>query len=174
MRFQDIPQFPQSNYMVDVPWKSLENTLALLGEGTVLELNPVFQRGHVWTEAQQVAWLEYQLRGGPSGKDIYFNCPTWQGRERKQAPVVLVDGLQRITALQRFLRDELRVFCHVFSEYTDNLRMTQHTLKFHVASLATEAEVLRWYLGFNAGGTPHTPAEITRVQALLDVAEAKK
>ena len=38
-----------------------------------LQLNPEFQRGHVWTEEQQIAWVEYYLRGGKSGNTIYLN-----------------------------------------------------------------------------------------------------
>jgi len=33
--------------------------------------------------------------------------------------------------------------------------------------LKTRAEVLQWYIEFNAGGTPHTEAEINRVRELL-------
>jgi hypothetical protein len=36
-----------------------------------------------------------------------------------------------------------------------------------VCCLPTRAEVLRWYLAINAGGTPHTPEELARVRELL-------
>lgn len=39
---------------------------------------------YVWTEEQQIAWLEYHLRGGKSGNTIYLNNPFWNSyREPK-------------------------------------------------------------------------------------------
>jgi hypothetical protein len=40
-------------------------------------------------------------------------------------------------------------------------------MKINVNSLLTKADVLRWYIQFNAGGTPHTAEEIEKVKALL-------
>jgi hypothetical protein len=44
--------------------------------------------------------------------------------------------------------------------------------KFRMCSLASRAEVLRFYLNINAGGTPHTNSEIERVRAMLATIEA--
>lgn len=38
-----------------------------------LEMNPDFQRGHIWTEEQQSKYIEFILKGGKSGRDFYFN-----------------------------------------------------------------------------------------------------
>ena len=38
-----------------------------------LQLTPNFQRGYVWTEYQQIKYVEFILRGGKSGRDFYFN-----------------------------------------------------------------------------------------------------
>ena len=32
-----------------------------------LNMNPNFQRGHVWTEIQQSKYVEFNLKGGKSG-----------------------------------------------------------------------------------------------------------
>lgn len=69
-RFKDIKQFTtDGNYNVCYPLPSL---VRYIGEEMGLQLNPEFQRGHVWTEEQQIAWLEYHLRGGKSGNIIYL------------------------------------------------------------------------------------------------------
>ena len=39
----------------------------------VVDLKPDFQREHVWTKEQQIAYLEYRFKGGRSGDTIYFN-----------------------------------------------------------------------------------------------------
>lgn len=76
-KFKDIPQFTSDgNYQVDHPIhrfvKFIKDEIAEMG----LILNPDFQRGHVWTEEQQIAWMEYFLRGGKSGNVIYLNNPS--------------------------------------------------------------------------------------------------
>lgn len=100
--YKQIPKFTNEGvYHVDmspawlIKWIQEEETT--MG----LELNPNFQRGHVWTREQQIAYVEYRLRGGKSGVDLYFNCSFWfegkRGNTGYQA-YVCVDGLQRITA----------------------------------------------------------------------------
>jgi hypothetical protein len=85
--------------------------------------------------------------------------------------MVLVDGKQRLTAVRRFIADELLVFGgQRLSEFADNaqfLRSLGSGLKFHVNHLPTRAAVLTWYLELNTGGTPHAEDEIARVRALL-------
>lgn len=107
---------------------------------------------------------------------IYLNKPSWRGYGRKRGydDFVVVDGLQRITALQRFLADEIPVFGSLFSEYTDRIRLNRRTMRVNINTLKTKAEVLRWYIQFNSGGTPHTSEEINRVKALLEVEEGGK
>lgn len=168
-RFQDIPQFTQSgSYAVDVGWNYLEKHLEdwTRRDGTApVDLDPDFQRAHVWTREQQVAYVEYCLRGGRSGRDLYFNCVGWMRDYR--GPFVLVDGKQRLTAVRSFLADEFEAFGSKHSEYTDSMRVHIMTFRFHVNDLKTRAQVLNWYLEMNAGGTPHTDEEIGRVSALL-------
>lgn len=167
MRFADIPQFPQAHYQVSVGWKHLEHQIEELAAGAILELNPDFQRAHVWTREQQAAYVEYILRGGEVAKDIIFNAPDWPetGEDQK---IVLVDGKQRLEAVRAFLRDELEVFGTKYSEFEDSLRFTTARFNFRVCSLSTREEVLEFYLNINAGGTPHTQKELRRVQGLLE------
>ena len=164
MRFQDIPQFPVANYEVDVSWSYLENTLTSYAEQG-LDLDPDFQRGHVWSLEQQTAFVEHMLLGGKSPRHLYFNCPTFrQGRGLVQ----LIDGKQRLEAARAFLSNRLAVFGgHHFAEFEDRLPFDVQ-FRFHIHSLPTRADVLRWYIGFNRGGTAHTEEEMDRVRALLD------
>ena len=97
--------FPRVAWQVDVAFDYLESTLEDL-IGRQLDLNPDFQRAHVWTEAQQAAFVEYILSGGPSARDLYFACEGWSGLGREN-PCVIVDGKQRLEAVRRFLRNEL-------------------------------------------------------------------
>jgi hypothetical protein len=170
-RFQDIPQFTKtSGYSVHVSWFYLEKSLKDFAEGNPVELDPDFQRAHVWTEDKQVAYVEFCLRGGRSSTDIYWNCPTWQrqGKFKTAQPIVLIDGKQRIESVRKFMRNELKAFGSTMCEYTDNMRIMQDRFTFHINDLGTRAEVLQWYLDLNAGGVVHTSEELDRVRQLLE------
>lgn len=167
MKFADIPQFPQAHYQVSVGWNHIEQQIEDLAAGAVLELDPDFQRAHVWTREQQAAYVEYILRGGEVAKDIIFNAPDWPATRADQK-IVLVDGKQRLEAVRAFLRDEVEVFGAKYSEFEDGLRVTMARFNFRFCSLASREELLELYLSINAGGTPHTQEELRRVRDLLD------
>jgi uncharacterized protein with ParB-like and HNH nuclease domain len=137
-----------------------------------LQLNPKFQRGHVWTEQQQIAFLEYFFRGGKSGLVCYFNKPDWNIHVPDEAynEYVCVDGLQRITACLRFVNNEIPIFGCYYKDFEDKPRM-KHTLRLNVNNLKTEKEVLQWYIDMNVGGTPHTLEEIERVKKMIEELE---
>lgn len=165
-----IPQIPRAYYRVDVTWDLLEAHLARWQE-MGLDLNPDFQREHVWTDAQRTAYVEWMLRGGESGRELHFNCPWWQrmqARRGEYRDFVIVDGKQRLEAVRRFLRDELLAFGYLRSQYVEKDLPWDLSFSFRVCSLDTRAKVLAWYLDFNSGGTPHTEAELARVRKLLE------
>lgn len=170
MRFDDIPQFPKSGYQVDVSWRDLLMTVERHVARDGLNLEPDFQRGHVWTEEQRIAYVEYILRGGEGGKDLCFNCPGWQGGG-KFGPYEILDGKQRLTSAMMFMRNELPAFGRMFREYTGNLRYYAG-FKWRIFELPTRADVLRYYLSMNAAGTPHSADEIQRVRGLLQKEES--
>ena len=164
--FQNIPQFPHANYSIDVDWRYLEEQIEHATKDDGLDLNPDFQRAHVWTGKQQREYVEYVLMGGECSKVLTFNCPGWQYSLSKCGPYVLVDGKQRLEAVRAFLRGSLSVFGYRFHEYTGHLRMF-HSFKWQVCELETRAELLQLYLNINAGGTPHTKAELDKVRKML-------
>ena len=169
MRFRDIPKIPFAYYSVDVSFDFLDEMISRYIDTHNLIMNPDFQRGHVWTEDQQIAYVEWIVRGGFSGKDIFFNKPDWMNfLSNSNPPMVLVDGLQRLTASLKFMRNELGIFGgYKIEDFEDRPPITEASLKFHVNNLQTRAEVLQWYLDFNSGGTVHTKEELDKVRDLL-------
>ena len=165
------PFIVSTPYSIDIPLGYLENNLATIaGNLENLDLNPDFQRGHVWTSEQQERFIEYRLRGGLYGRDIWFNCADWNRGNR--APVQIVDGLQRLTAIRQFLDNNVRAFGQLFSEFHPDDQIDikyglSTSIKFHVNNLPERKDVLKWYIDLNAGGTPHSSMEIERVKKLL-------
>lgn len=168
MKFEDIKPYIQcNNYSVDVALRYLESTIDEYIEELGLELDPDFQRGHVWTEQQQELYIEHLLREGVSGLDIYFNHTKWLINSGKDDGwFVCVDGLQRLTACLKFLRNQIKAFGHYRKDFEDKIPMMIR-LRFHVNNLKTRKEVLEWYLQMNNGGTVHTEEELVRVAELL-------
>ena len=169
-KFKDIPAFTRDgSWQCDFDFKYLLEFIDEHIKEYGLQLNPDFQRGHVWTEKQQIAWLEFFLIGGKTGRILYFNCPWWQGRknEGEYNDFVCVDGLQRITAIRRFMNGEIPVFESYINEYEDNMSIVRHNIKVNINNLKSEKDVLQWYVDMNAGGTPHSSEEIDRVKKMI-------
>lgn len=167
MRFSDIPQLTSSgSFIVTVPWDMLEGTLERFNENQNLRLDPEFQRIHVWDFSKQRRYVEYILRGGISGRDIYFNCASWM--KNFNSPMYLVDGKQRLEAVRLFLRGGLLVFDYCFFEdFEDKLGFNAY-FNFYVNNLETYKEVLQWYIELNDGGVLHTKEEIDKVRIMIE------
>lgn len=167
-RYQDIPQFTRyPGYGVDVGWEYLEEHLDHY-KAYNLNLDPDFQRGHVWTRQQQIAYVEYRLRGGFSGRELFFNHPGWNRGMKGSEEMVIVDGKQRLEAVRSFMRGDFPAFGTFSHEFTDKTHSLSHSFRFSINDLKTRAEVLQWYLDLNTGGTIHTDHEINRVREMLE------
>jgi hypothetical protein len=164
-----------ANYSANVSWCELDYKLTKWGdiEGNI-NLDPDYQRGHVWTRRQQIEYLEYILRGGISGRSIFWNCPGWMktGKGGFRGPMELVDGKQRINAVLCFLANKVKVFGHFYREYTDKLDFIRCNFLFHVNDLDNRKDVIQWYLDLNSG-TPHSRNDIKMAEELLQLELSK-
>lgn len=161
---------PAPTYRVTVMWDYMEETIAnwqdkSTGPNSALDLNPDFQREHVWTTDQQIQYVEYILSGGMSGKEIYFNCVGWM--RSYVGPFVIVDGKQRLQAVRRFMANEIPIFGDNYRKDIEGRLRLNASFTFAVNDLKTRADVLKWYLEMNTGGTPHTEEEIQKAKDLL-------
>lgn len=167
MKFKDIPKFTRcANYRVTQPWNYMKGWIDKNIEELNLDMNPDFQRAYVWTPEQKSRYVEYILKGGVSGKEIYFNCVGWM--MDFQGPFVIVDGKQRVNAVLEFLDNKVAIFGNNFyQDFEDKLGTMDAYLLFNVNDLPTRREVLQWYLDLNTGGTIHSEDELNKVKRLL-------
>lgn len=167
-KFNEIPQFTFGSYEVDIHIRYLEKALKGYEEDYNLEMNPDFQRGNVWTEEQQIKFIEFFFRGGKSARVIYFNIGEWSDKKDTDIPqMVCVDGLQRITAMLRFLHNEIPLFGYYLNEYEDKIT-NDNTFRFNINNLPYKKDVVKWYLEMNSGGTVHSKEELDRVNKMLE------
>ena len=178
MKLSDIPQRTDTTqcYRVNVGFDFLEawlDTYEKRGGGAGVDLDPDFQRGHVWTPDQQSAFMEFIMSGGET-TPIMWNIIGGVDNSHVE-PLTIVDGLQRLTAIRKFLANEIPVFGHTLFQFDDvqdpavrRRAINRRNIVVWINNLPTRAAVLKWYLEINAGGTPHSKSEIERVRGLLD------
>jgi len=171
MNFKDIKKYTSNgHYQVNSPWRHFEEFyLNEKDKYHYFNINPDYQRGHVWTSEQESKYIEHILRGGQQGKDLYFNCPGWMNNY--QGPAEVVDGKQRIKAVLGFLHDTVKAFGYYCSEfespYVGHLP-SECEFIVHINDLPKRWMVLQWYLEMNAGMTIHTDEELNKVKILIE------
>lgn len=167
MNFKDIPQLTRDgHYRADTSLEDLQCAVERYQSQYGLNIDPDFQRPHVWNQDKQTKFIEFILRGGNSARIIYLNHPGWM--KSFDGEMVLVDGKQRLSAALAFLNNEIPVFDgHYFQEFTDRIHSGIY-FTFCINNLKTRKEVLQWYLDLNTGGVVHTNEEIEKVRNLLD------
>lgn len=184
-----INAVPEQRYGADVGFYDIEWYIERYRESyDGFDENPDFQRGHVWTEEQQIKFVEAFIRGtvGDTARTITLNCPDFQrdkvASDSDLKGFVVVDGLQRLTAVRRFMDDDFTIFNDVveggFNKNSfDGTRFNIKSLKgfrFNILNFQYKREVIKYYLAFNDGGTVHTKEEIQRVKNMLTELEGDK
>jgi hypothetical protein len=178
-RLRDIIKPLRScTYTCDIGWRRMDGFLARWEEDYGgMRLNPDFQRGHVWTEAQQLHYIENALRGVvPQAAFIMqLNCPNFETYNFKgdlEQGFECIDGLQRLTAVQKFLGGDIKPFGLSLDDFThSSYCMKSCTYRFHIEvfTFTNRSDLLQHYIDINTGGTPHSAEEIERVRELKGV-----
>jgi len=102
------PGYKPEDIYVENKTFSISDIMDFIKEGD-LEISPSFQRNFVWDKKRQSKLIESVLLGLPL-PSIYLS-------QYSDGRLTIVDGLQRITTISRFMKDELRL-CDM--EYFEN------------------------------------------------------
>lgn len=116
---------------------------------------PDFQRGLVWSEAQQVKLIHSVWMGIPIGTySVNFSTDRLPPRLTN----ILIDGQQRINSLRAYWDDEIAYQGYLWSQLSELDR--RYFVRGSFPQMRTESkdigEVLRYYEVMNFGGTDHT------------------
>jgi Protein of unknown function DUF262 len=166
-----IPQLSgKPTYRTDVQLSELPHTLERYLRQN-LQIDPDFQRGHVWNPEQKQKWIEFLLRGGKSA-DILLNQPGWMNDFSGE--FTLVDGKQRLTACLEFLENKIAVFPGMRGKTEGWTASEIHTsivrapvIGIAINNLKTRKELLQWYLELNEGHVAHKPEDLEKVRELI-------
>lgn len=185
--YEEIRPLRKSAYVVHHRINNIENTLREMdtdarSQRGKLELIPDFQRGHVWSQEKQIAFMETVARG-MAPLVIRFNCPGWQGDAKAEGTdmnphsVQCIDGLQRLTAMREFVAGNFKIFGKYSIEDLDetpfSFRRLGMTWTLEMFNIQRRADLLQFYLDLNSGGVVHSDAELDRVRSLRQEALAQ-
>lgn len=159
-----------------VHFKDLINHLKELEDsGFTVELNPEFQRGHVWTLEQQITFIEDFVAGKlPEHiKRVLFNSiydDENTADEQVRGKMLCIDGLQRLTACLDFINGKFNIYNgrvnyqHLLE--TGVIHRAKYLLSFDFYEIKSYKELLQLYIDLNSRGTVHSADEIERVQQM--------
>ena len=118
---------------------------------------PPWQRPLVWTDAQKIAFIESAWRGVSIGTYTYNQAGIGSPYDS-----LLIDGQQRMSAIEGYLNDEFPVLGWRWSEVTVvDRRVWEMTIHFNSYVTKTEDEdyLRNYYNLMNFGGTAHKEIE---------------
>lgn len=117
---------------------------------------PYWQRPLVWSDSQMISFLESLWLGIPVGTYSYV-----QNHDPK-TDGLLIDGQQRMTAIERYINDGFPVFGYHWSQVTqtDRRRFEVSTVwPCYIVSSSDEEYLKSYYNLMNFGGTAHTEGQ---------------
>lgn len=166
--FQELSaRWPRAGGRENLSMRSLVGRMS--GEDPLII--PDYQRGRVWSDDQCAKFIGFLAEGGEAPPIYVQRWAASSGR-----PDEILDGLQRITAIRRFLDGEVpmeledgtRAYLRDLDVESQRLLIgyAGPSLVLQYVLYETRGAVLDMYLRLNRGGTPHSDEEIARVRAL--------
>ncbi|WP_063661523.1 DUF262 domain-containing protein [Aliivibrio fischeri] len=128
---------------------------------------PPFQRELVWTEQQEVAFIESVWLGLQIGT-YNLHKMEWSHESKKERGISakkfsgwLIDGQQRLNTIERYWNDEFKVFGLYWSELNQQevIRFKNTKFPYHESSLWDEGKIRNLYNLMAFGGTNHKESE---------------
>ncbi len=92
--------YPIDDMLIRTENRTIFDVIRRIDQGNFI-MNPEFQRGFVWNEAKQSKLVESVIMRIP--------LPVFYLAEDEQGRMIVVDGLQRLSTFDRFIKDKLRL-----------------------------------------------------------------
>lgn len=132
----------------------------------IFECVPAFQRNNdKWTEAMQISFLENLLSGYKTTLMFY---EVSEESSPKLTQCMLIDGLQRMTAIYRFLMNEIPVMGYTYKELMEARVMFKNRITIRLANYTfkSEIEAVQFYIEMNEN-ISHSAADIKKARDYL-------
>lgn len=171
-----VNDIPNPNYSVDFNMHRLKpQFMSYAKDYGSFEYNPDFQRGHVWSIDKQIAFIEAIVENtiAKSLLTITLNCPEFDDFYKGEGDLTgfcIIDGLQRVTAIQDFVEGKFKIYNNQFGY--DDFDLSKYSFKrvcirVQVFTFKWKKDLLKYYIAINSGGVVHSDEEIERVKGML-------
>lgn len=142
-----------------------------------LDLDPDYQRGHVWDNDQKVNLIDSIFKHVDIGKFAVVKRPWGPDGNKPLTPKLyeVLDGKQRITAIIEYFLGRFPYKGKYFNElgYRDQGHFLSYSISYAESDYLTKEQKYRYFLKLNTSGTPVDPAHMKRVAGLLEKEQAK-
>lgn len=118
---------------------------------------PDFQRGLCWSAEQEVSFIESIWMGLPLGYYVIHDYDWGTDGKAKQFSGWLIDGQQRLTAIERYWNGLIQInglFYHELTEFEKRRFLRTPFTQYRVI-INDEAKIKDLYNRLSFGGTPH-------------------
>jgi Protein of unknown function DUF262 len=134
-----------------------------------LDLDPDYQRDHVWSIEDKVSLIDSIFNHIDIGKFVYVYLE-WAENDGKYAYEVL-DGKQRIRAILDFYEDKFPYKGKYFSELSnrDHDHFDGYQISYAEIRNATREQKLRYFLKLNTGGHIMSKEHLEKVREMLEL-----
>jgi hydrogenase maturation factor len=135
-----------------------------------LNLDPEYQREHVWTIEDKISLIDSIFNNIDIGKFVYVHL----GYSGEYIYEVL-DGKQRIRAILDFYEDRFKYKGKYFSDLSnrDQDHFDGYSISYAEIQNATYEQKLKYFLKLNTGGRIMAKEHLEKVQKMLDEKEIK-
>lgn len=160
-------KFPKSDvryHVVSYPWTWASNPFTSRAEKSLQ-----WHQGLVWSESESADYVEYMLTHRCVDDRFYFNQADYYATG--EAPLVLIDGKQRLNAISKFVNNELEVFGGLFREFEE---LPNIGIEIIMTDIQTDYELIRWYSQLNYHRVGLDVIERMRIEGLLRETKEKK
>lgn len=117
-----------------------------------------------WSIERSRRYIEYKLRRGENGGDIYFNMI----RHESGASLMCIDGRMRLIAIMNYLSNGYTAFGHYWREFSEeDMKRIEEEVRFtfHIGEKTNRKEIINWYIDLNYAN--FSDEEIDKVSNLL-------
>ena len=120
-----------------------------------INYNAWYQRDYVWTEKEQVEFIQNLIMGLPVGEiSVVLDTTCKEGTKY----IEVVDGKQRLITLKKYLNDEVVVWGKVYSDLSpaDKRFLSNMILPYTDLSAQSEKDKLEYFYRVNFSGVPQS------------------
>ena len=139
------------------------------GTGSLEQVNPL--RTPKWSAAQQGLYVEHLLQGGQSGATIKL---VHADPHDPMSPAIVLDGVERLHAIDQVLQNRVPVFGKLLREYPDHesaiLSHGQVRAGFALFRFPDTPTAAAWHVAHHTAGARHSTTDLDQARALLDTA----